>query len=172
MEPGCPFASAGLLTGRACETEWRNRSGLVGRSRNFYTQRKKQPGAAECAVTLRRAWRRGRAPRPQRWAGALTIWPPVQITDQMSRSYSPLTDNALPADNGQAIATLQGLAQQKSARPACAGDALARVSGKHRPQLHAGCRLSCCGRQCELHVRHAHSGLREIAGRMTGARIR
>jgi hypothetical protein len=47
--------------------------------------------------------------------------PAVQITDQMSRSYSPLPENALPADVSQAIATLRGLAQQSPLGPIAQG---------------------------------------------------
>ncbi len=47
--------------------------------------------------------------------------PPVQIMDQMSRSYSPMPENALPADASQAIATLQGLAMQSPLGPFAQG---------------------------------------------------
>ncbi len=47
--------------------------------------------------------------------------PSVQITDQNSRSYTPLPENMLPSDVGQAIANLQGLARQSQLGPIAQG---------------------------------------------------
>ncbi len=47
--------------------------------------------------------------------------PPVQIMDQMSHDYSPLPENALPADVAQAVTTLQGLAMQSPLGPIAQG---------------------------------------------------
>jgi hypothetical protein len=54
-------------------------------------------------------------------AMAMETIPPVQITDQMGRSYMPLADNALPPDVSQAISTLQAISRQSPLGPIAQG---------------------------------------------------
>jgi len=47
--------------------------------------------------------------------------PALQIADQASHSYSPMPENMLPADVGQALTTVQNLARQTPVAPLAQG---------------------------------------------------
>lgn len=52
---------------------------------------------------------------------AMETVPTVQIADQTGRNYSPLAENALPADVSQAIQTLQAISRQSPLGPVAQG---------------------------------------------------